>query len=46
MNRLLILAFTISQIISASTKHDAIHIRINQMGYLPKEPKIAVLIFT
>ena len=43
MFRLFILAFILSPILSAATEPDAIHIRINQMGYLPKEPKIALL---
>lgn len=43
MFRLYILAFTLSQLLSSATEPDAIHFRINQMGYLPEEPKIALL---
>ena len=43
MPRLLFLLYLISQLVMASNHPNDIHIRINQMGYLPNEPKIALL---
>ena len=43
MPRLIFLLYFVSQLVIASNHPNDIHIRINQMGYLPNEPKIALL---
>ena len=43
MNRLFFLLYFVSNFIIASTPTSDVHIRINQMGYLPNEAKIAIL---
>ncbi len=43
MNRLFFLLYFVSNFVLASTPTSDVHIRINQMGYLPNEAKIAIL---
>ena len=43
MNRLLFLLYFVSQIVLASPPPNDVHIRINQLGYIPNEAKIAIL---